>query len=90
MKKPWSVTTTLRNPERLMGFLRVIDLLDGSAWDSNTQVKYQTLLIQHREYGNLHDLYSSIIDAVSEISSSTDWLDAVNAKVDCWSARLNK
>lgn len=51
MKKPWSVTTTLRNPERLIGFLKIINSLDGSVWDNNTQVKFQILLIQNREYG---------------------------------------
>jgi hypothetical protein len=51
MKKPWSVTTTMRNPERLVGFLKVLAKIDGRVWDSLTQEHYQILLIQYREYG---------------------------------------
>jgi hypothetical protein len=51
MKKPWSVTTTVRNPERLIGFLKVLSLINSETWDAVTQSKYQILLIQHREYG---------------------------------------
>ena len=51
MKKPWSVTTTVRNPERLIGFLKVLSLIDGEIWGDATQSKYQILLIQHRNYG---------------------------------------
>ena len=51
MKKPWSIATTLRNPERLQGFLRVLNQLDGLTWDSNSQKKFQILLIQNRLYG---------------------------------------
>lgn len=51
MKKPWSVSTTVRNPERLVGLLRVLDKLEGEPWDNASQVKFQNLLIQHRAYG---------------------------------------
>lgn len=51
MKKPWSITTTLRNPERLRDFLIVLQNLEGQQWNSETQKKYQTLLIQSRVYG---------------------------------------
>ena len=51
MKKPWSVTTTLRNPERLRSFLIVLKQLDGENWDVENQKKYQILLIKKRVYG---------------------------------------
>jgi len=51
MKKPWSVTTTLRNPERLRDFLIVLKNIDGEAWNLETQKKYQILLIKYRKYG---------------------------------------
>ena len=51
MRKPWSVTTTMRNPERLVGFLRVLAELDGYAWSGEIQERYQILLIEQREYG---------------------------------------
>lgn len=51
MKKPWSITTTLRNPERLRDFLIVLMQIEGCKWDSERQKKYQILLIQERYYG---------------------------------------
>lgn len=51
MKKPWSITTTLRNPERLRNFLIVLQQLENSEWTLENQRKYQILLIQNRKYG---------------------------------------
>lgn len=51
MKKPWSITTTLRNPERLRDFLIVLKDIDGEEWNLETQEKYQILLIKYRKYG---------------------------------------
>lgn len=51
MKKPWSITTTLRNPERLRNFLLVLKQLENSGWNFENQKKYQILLIQNRVYG---------------------------------------
>lgn len=51
MKKPWSITTTLRNSDRLKSFLKVLKKIDGNIWDSDSQQKYQILLIQNRLYG---------------------------------------
>ncbi len=51
MKKPWSITTTLRSPERLRGFLGVLSQLEGMDWDFENQKKFQILLIQSRLYG---------------------------------------
>jgi len=51
MKKPWSITTTLRNPERLRNFLVVLQQLEGSSWSLENQNKYQILLIKERFYG---------------------------------------
>jgi hypothetical protein len=51
MIKTWSITTTLRNPERLRDFLVVLKEIEGEVWDSKMQEKYQILLIQNRKYG---------------------------------------
>jgi len=51
MKKPWSITTTLRNPERLRSFLIVLKHLEGCEWNLENQRKYQILLIKERVYG---------------------------------------
>ena len=54
MKKPWSISTTVRNPERLRNFLTVLKELEGQNFDENNQVKYQVLLIQGRLYKPLN------------------------------------
>jgi len=51
MKKPWSITTTLRNPERLRNFLVVLQQLENLKWNLKNQKKYQICLIQSRVYG---------------------------------------
>lgn len=51
MKKPWSITTTLRNPERLRSFLIVLKQLEGEKWNLENQRKFQVLLIKERVYG---------------------------------------
>ena len=51
MKKPWSITTTLRNPERLRDFLIVLKQLENCEWNLENQKKYQILLIKERVYG---------------------------------------
>lgn len=51
MRKPWSITTTIRNPRRLRGFLDVLQQLEKSEWHIENQKKYQILLIQNRVYG---------------------------------------
>ena len=50
MKKPWSISTTVRNPERLRDFLRVLKILEGHPFNSDNQIKYQILLIQYKLY----------------------------------------
>lgn len=51
MKKPWSITTTLRNPERLRNFLVVLQEIENFEWNLENQKKYQILLIKNRVYG---------------------------------------
>jgi hypothetical protein len=51
MKKPWSITTTVRNPERLRDFLVVLKEIEGRKWDKETQELFQVLLIKNRLYG---------------------------------------
>src|SRR3989304_2329952 len=50
-KIPWAKSQTIRNPERLRDFLRVLKKIEGEIWNNETQRKYQTLLIQERVYG---------------------------------------
>lgn len=48
--KPWSISTTVRNPERIRNFLKVLKLLEGKPFNADNQEKYQVLLIQHKFY----------------------------------------
>jgi len=50
MKIPWSISTTVRNPERLRGFLSVLKKLEDEKFDKNCQMKYQVLLIKEKLY----------------------------------------
>lgn len=51
MKKPWSISTTVRNPERIRDFLKVLKRLEGQEWTRETQRRYQIMLIQYKVYG---------------------------------------
>ncbi len=50
MKKPWSITTTLRNPERLRNFLIVLKELENSEWTLENQIKYQIFHIKESKF----------------------------------------
>ncbi len=50
MKKPWSISTTVRNPDRLKDFLRTLKELEGQPFGSENQIKYQILLIKNKLY----------------------------------------
>lgn len=48
--KPWSISTTVRSPERLRNFLRVLQQMEGEEFDRAGQIRFQVLLIQERLY----------------------------------------
>jgi hypothetical protein len=48
--KLWSISTTIRNPERIRNFLKVLKHLEGEPFNSDNQKKYQILLIQNKLY----------------------------------------
>ena len=50
MKKTWSLSTTVRNPERILPFLRTLQEMEGESFNEQGQVKFQVLLIQNRLY----------------------------------------
>ncbi len=52
METLWSMSTTIREGERIVGFLRTALKIDGEIWDKNTQIRFQVLLIQDRQYLN--------------------------------------
>lgn len=51
MKKIWSISTTLRNPERIRNFLIALKDLEGQIWNQETQKAFQINLIKYRFYG---------------------------------------
>src|SRR3989338_1489446 len=71
MKKPWSLSTTVRNPERILPFLKVLKEMEGENFDEAGQVKFQTLLIQNRLYqpsglsGSLLSYYETSSDKMT-------------------------
>lgn len=81
MKKPWSITTTLRNPERSRDFLLVLEQLENSDWDTESQMEYQILLIQNRVYGYgssqfYNGLSQAMIDLVDDSSQEISFEQA--------------
>ena len=72
MKKPWSITTTLRNPERIRNFLIVLNEMEGQEWDEENQIKYQILLIKYRFYGLTNQFYNGLSKKHIKLLSSPD------------------
>jgi len=69
----WSASTTMRNPERTLDFLKTAQEIEGEVWNDTTQCKYQTLLIKNRYYTptaqNLPDyLYDIVKDYNQEMT----------------------
>jgi len=51
LKKVWSISTTLRNPERLRNFLLTLKEMQGEVWSKESQLEFQIRLIKNRFYG---------------------------------------
>jgi hypothetical protein len=65
----WSVSTTVRNPERIRSFLKVLKELEGEVWNNETQKRYQILLLQRKAYGiNVPEFEKTLT------SQQLDWL----------------
>ena len=52
MNTLWSISTTIREAERIIGFLKTACELDSEIWNTETQIKFQILLIKNRQYLN--------------------------------------
>ncbi len=78
MKKPWSVTTTVRNPHRIKEFLSTLQYLDNKKWNKSIQEKYQVLLIKNRYYGfGSTQFYKGLTDKQIKL------IDSSNKKISC-------
>lgn len=71
-RRPWSLSTTVRNPERLVGFLKVLQQFEGRPFDKQTQVDYQIALIQERLYRPQH-MSQSLQEAFEKYDTPLDW-----------------
>ena len=73
MLKAWSITTTVRNPERLRDFLIALKPLENKAWNNDNQEKYQKLLIKNRLYGfGNTQFYNGLTANIINIINDTD------------------
>jgi len=52
MDSLWSMTTTIREAERIPAFLKTAKEIENEEWTKETQIKFQILLIKNREYLN--------------------------------------
>lgn len=50
MPEVWSINTTVRNPERLQDFLRVLSEFEGKIFDNDMQAEYQKALVKNKLY----------------------------------------
>lgn len=73
MIKAWSITTTVRNPERLRDFLIALKPLDNKTWNNVNQENYQKLLIKNRLYGfGNTQFYNGLTDAIVNLINDAD------------------
>ena len=55
METLWSISTTIREANRLPGFVKAALEIDGEEWNPETSMKFQSLLIKNREFLNGDD-----------------------------------
>ena len=73
MLKAWSITTTVRNPERLRDFLVALKPLENKTWDDTNQENYQKLLIKNRLYGfGNTQFYNGLTADIVKLINDTD------------------
>ncbi|MEI8360531.1 MAG: AlwI family type II restriction endonuclease [bacterium] len=73
MLKAWSITTTVRNPERLRDFLVALKPLEDKTWDNANQENYQKLLIKNRLYGfGNTQFYNGLTADIVKLINDTD------------------
>ena len=82
MEQLWSMSTTLREANRIEGFLETVKGIEGKPWTPKTQVMYQILLIQNRKYLNkastqtFNKLSEKQIDILSDLNYSMTYEEA--------------
>lgn len=73
----WSVSTTIRNPERIRSFLQVLQLMEGETWTNDNQKRFQVLLIRYKIYGfGESQFHNTLTD------EQNSWLDSNNVSYE--------
>ncbi len=73
MLKAWSITTTVRNPERLRHFLVALKPFEGKTWDNSNQENYQKVLIKNRLYGfGNTQFYNGLTPSIVNLINNTE------------------
>lgn len=73
MFKAWSITTTVRNPERLRDFLIALKPFENQEWNLHNQEGYQRNLIKNRLYGyGNQQFYNSLPSGIVELINDVD------------------
>lgn len=84
MDKLWSLSTTIRNPERIAVFFPIVATMNGEVWNKEAQMKLQSKLIQHRVYrptfGNLTDEQIALIEDPTVEMTYTQARDIFDSK----------
>ena len=88
MKKAWSISTTVRNPERLRNFLLTLQEMEGEEWSKEAQVAFQVRLIKNRFYGfgstqfynGLRQDQIDLIENINQIISFKEAKEILEAK----------
>ena len=63
MEKLWSISTTVRNPDRLRNFLLTLKEIEDIEWNKDSQKEFQIRLIKNRFYGfGSNQFYSGLTD----------------------------
>ncbi|MDA3908763.1 MAG: AlwI family type II restriction endonuclease [Sulfurimonas sp.] len=73
MRKAWSISTTVRNPERLRNFLITLKEIENKEWNHETQIEFQARLVKNRYYGFgsaqfYNNLPSQLVDNIQDIN----------------------
>lgn len=89
MEQLWSMSTTLREADRIIGFAKTAFELNGEIWNKENQIKYQVLLIKNRHYlspsnqQSFNNLNNEQIELLSDLNhdfSFGEAFDIFNAK----------
>lgn len=78
MPSLWSMSTTVRNSNRVRSFIRILSKMDGRVWDRAAEREYQILLIQYKAYHPKKVLHPLMLKNVLTFNDAEIILDAQN------------